>query len=126
MKRILGLIIVIVLVFTLMGCNEAGQINDNLRKQEANFEIYRQVTVINLRSDKILLEVEGYLHIMIDEDGDLNITIQTGPNQFKLHYVSLAGEVVYVSQQIENATTSPYHWEIRIFAITPDIEFGQD
>lgn len=126
MKKLLVAVLLFVSLFMLAGCNEAGQVNDNLRKQEANFEIYRQVTVINLRSDKILLEVEGYLHIMIDDDGDLNITIMTGPNTYKLHYVSLNGEAMYLSEQLENATTNPYNWEVRIFAITPDIDFGRD
>lgn len=126
MKKLLAVLVLMVSVVLLVGCNEAQQVNDNLRRQEANFEVYRQVTVINLRSDKILLEVEGYLHIKIDSDGDLNITIMVAPNTFKLHYVSLAGEVVYVSEQLENTTTNPYHWELRIFAITPDIEFGRD
>lgn len=126
MKKLFVLFVLILTLVLLVGCSEAGQINGNLRTQEANFEIYRQVTVINLRSDKILLEVEGYLHIKIDDDGDLNITIMTGPKQYKLHYVSLGGEVVYVSEQLENATTDPYHWEVRIFAITPDVDFGRD
>ena len=125
MKKLLAVIVLFIGLLMLSGCSEAGQVNDNLRKQEANFEIYRQVTVINLRSDKILLEVEGYLHIMIDDDGDLNITIMTGPNTYKLHYVSLNGEAMYISEQLENATTNPYNWEIRIFAITPDIDFGR-
>lgn len=126
MKRVLVALILVIAVLFLNACQAAEQVNQNLRTQEANFEVYRQVTVINLRSDKILLEVEGYLHIKIDSDGDLNITIMTGPKQYKLHYVSLAGEVVYVSEQLENATTDPYHWELRIFAITPDIEIGKD
>lgn len=124
MKRLLAVLVLMVSLVLLSGCQPAEQVNNNLRQQEANFEIYRQVTVINLRSDRILLEVEGYLHIKIDDDGDLNITIMVGPGKYKLHYVSLAGEVVYVSEQLENASTDPYHWEIRIFAITPDIEFG--
>lgn len=126
MKKILVLFVLMFAVLFLAGCNEAGQVNENLRNQERNFEVYRRVTVINLRSDKILLEVEGYLHIKIDSDGDLNVTIMTGPKQYKLHYVSLAGEVVYVSEQLVNSTTDPYHWELRIFAITPDVEFGRD
>lgn len=124
MKKLLAFVLSILAVFTLVGCQEADQVNKNLRTQEGNFEIYRQVTVINLRSDKILLEVEGYLNIDIDGDGDLNVTIMTGPKQFMLHYVSLAGEVVYVSQQLENATTNPYNWEIRIFAVLPEIQVG--
>lgn len=125
MKKLLTFVLSILAVFTLVGCQEADQVNKNLRTQEGNFEIYRQVTVINLRSDKILLEVEGYLNIDIDNDGDLNVTIMTGPKQYMLHYVSLAGEVVYVSQQLENATTNPYNWEIRIFAVLPEIQLGR-
>lgn len=125
MKKFLLVVGMLFSLLFMTGCQKSDSVNHNLRTQEGNFEIYREVTVINLRSDKILLEVEGYLNIHIDSDGDLNITIMTGPKQYMLHYVSLAGEVVYVSQQLENATTNPYNWEIRIFAILPDITVGR-
>lgn len=124
MKKLFTRLFLILMMVFVVACDKSDMVNGNLRNQEGNFKIYRQVTVINLRSDKILLEVEGYLNIYIDSDGDLNITIKIAEDTYQLHYVSLSGEVVYVSRQLENAHTDPYHWEIRIFAILPEITVG--
>lgn len=43
------------------------------------------------------------------------------PGQYKMHYVYIGGEVVYLVKQKENSTTDPYHWDIRIFAEFPRI-----
>lgn len=126
MKKIFTVLTVLFMALALVGCQTASTVNQNLRNQEANFQVYRKVTVINLRSDKILLEVEGYLHIKIDADGDLNVTILTAPGQYMLHYASLGEGVVYVSEQTVNSHTDPYHWEIRIFAIVPDVQLGRN
>ena len=121
------IILILLFVFVLLGltsCRQEDQVQRNLLKQTADFQTYRKITVINLRSDKVLMEFEGYLTTKIDSEGDVNIMIMTGPNTYKLHYVRLADEICYLSEQLENSTTDPYHWEIRIYAIIPEIQIG--
>lgn len=118
---ILSMVSLFALIFTLSGCNDANQIQYNISQKSDKFETYRKVTVINLRSDKILLEVAGYISIKDSTDNELAIIIMTGPNQYKMHYVYLGGEIVYLVEQIENTTTDPYHWYIRIHAVYPEI-----
>lgn len=122
--KIIAALFILITLFSLSGCRKEDSIQHNLLKQTANFQTYRKITVINLRSDKVLMEFEGYLTSKLDSEGDVNIMIMTGPNQYKLHYVRLANEICYLSEQIENSYTDPYHWEIRIYAIIPDIQIG--
>ena len=127
MKRIKFILLVLfagLFLTTLTSCNKEDSIQHNLLKSTANFETYRKITVINLRSDKVLMEFEGYLTSKLDSEGDVNIMIMTGPNQYKLHYVRLADEICYLSEQLENTTTDPYHWDIRIYAILPNVTIG--
>lgn len=123
MKKVL---LMFILLFSLTGCQKANTIKYNITKEADAFNTYRKVTVINLRSDKILLEVEGFISIKDSTEKELAIIIQTGRNDYKMHYVYTNSEIVYLVEQLENTTTDPYHWKIRIFAITPDIEFGRD
>lgn len=136
MKKILKIfsipIIVILLssfIILTSGCsltNESDNIQHNIKKDADDFKTYRKVTVINLRSDKILLEIEGYISIKDSTADELAIIIQTGRGQYKMHYVYTGSEIVYLVEQLENTNTDPYHWKIRIFAVTPDIETGRN
>ena len=125
MKKIL---IVLALFFGLImftGCNEADNVQYNISQQSDNFETYRVATVVNLRSDKVLLQVEGFISIKDSTEDELAIIIRTGKNEYKMHYVYLGSEVVYLVEQKEASNTDPYHWEIRLFAVFPDIDAGK-
>lgn len=54
-------------------------------------------------------------------DKELAIIIQTGKNKYKMHYVYVGSEIVYLVEQLENTTTDPYHWYIHIHAVLPEI-----
>lgn len=121
-KKIICLLVAILCIAaSLSSCNKAENIQYNISKQSDSFETYREVTVINLRSDKVLMQVEGYISIKDSSHDELAIIIMEGPNQYKMHYVYFGGEVVYLVEQKENSTTDPYHWDIRIFAEFPRI-----
>lgn len=127
MKKIFKILIfmmMVITVITLSSCTKENTIQHNLLKDTGNFKTYRKITVINLRSDKVLMEFEGYLTSKLDSEGDVNIMIMTGPDEYQLHYVRLADEISYLSEQINNTHTDPYHWEINIYAILPDVNWG--
>ena len=88
------------------------------------FETYRRITVINLRSDTVLLQVEGYLSIKDSTQTELAVIIQTAPKEYKMHYIYTGAEIVYLVEQLEPSSTDPYHWEIKVFATIPDVELG--
>lgn len=122
MKKVLiAIITILTMCLLLTGCDKAHNIQQNVVAQSNNFETYRKVTVINLRSDKILLEVEGYIAIKDSTPTELAIIIETGKNEYKMHYVYIDCEIVYLIEQLENTHTDPYHWEINIFAVIPEI-----
>lgn len=125
MKRILIVLVVFFSLFMFTSCNAAANVQYNISQQSDNFETYRVVTVVNLRSDKVLLQVEGYISIKDSTTDELAIIIKTGKDEYKMHYVYLGSEVVYLVEQKEVSNTDPYHWEIRLFAVIPDIEAGR-
>ena len=121
-SKLVVITMAIFMLFSLSACNDAQTIQHNIAQASDKFETYRQVTVINLRSDKVLLEIEGYLSIQNTDGDELAIIIRTGANEYKMHYVYLAPEVVYLVEQEENTHTDAYHWTIRIHAILPDFQ----
>lgn len=123
MKRVVKIVSLIVILMVAMttfcACNDAQIIQHNISRQSDKFDTYRLVTVINLRSDKVLLEVEGYISIQNTDGNELALIIQTGKDEYKMHYIYLAPEVVYLVGQVENTHTDPYYWDIRIHAVIP-------
>ena len=72
MKKIIIFIICLILFSTLTSCSPAeDKIQRNLLKDIGNFQTYRKITVINLRSGEILMEFEGYLTSKLDSEKDL-------------------------------------------------------
>lgn len=92
-------------VMGMVGCSEASHVNKNLRKEADNFNICRRLVVFNLRTDTVLFQMEGLISINTDDDGDLNVTVQTGENEFKQHYVRLAEENCYIIEDITDSGT---------------------
>lgn len=119
-KLLLSILLVFIMLFGLTSCKKEQQVQHNLLKETGDFKTYRRITVINLRSDKVLMEFEGYLTTLLDDEKDVNIMIMVGPDKYQLHYVRLAGEITYLCEQIDNTSTDPYHWEISIYAIWPE------
>ena len=81
--------LVIMLLLTMTGCEKSDRVNYNIRREANNFNIYRRVVAINTRLNETLFAVEGYISVNVDSDGDLNVTIQTGAEEFKLFYAHL-------------------------------------
>ena len=64
------------------------------------------------------------ISIRSDSDGDLNVTIQTGENEYKLFYAHLSNDVTYTSIQLDPAETTPYAYVISFFPPKEVIEHG--
>lgn len=124
-KKIISVCMLIVCMFGMASCNEANNVQYNIAHQSDNFETYRRITVINLRSDTVLLQVEGYLSIKDSTETELAVIIRTGKDKYQMHYIYTGAEIVYLVEQLEPSNTDPYHWEIRIFAVVPEVEWGK-
>jgi len=112
------------LTIGLTGCRQADRVSYNLRKDADEFTIRRRVIAINTRTNEALFEVEGLISISADGDGDLNVLIQTGPEQYKLFYAHLSQDVTYTCVQLEPTETTPYAYEIAFFPPKEVIEHG--
>lgn len=60
MKKVVAVVIATLMMAVLMtGCTESEQVSYNIGKEADNFNVTRKLTVINARTDTILLEMEG-------------------------------------------------------------------
>ena len=113
MKKIITLILVLVATCViLVGCSEADKVNANISKQADYFETERKITVYNARTDKIILEAEGFMSISNNSANELVVTCKIGPNTYKKNYVYLNDYTMYVVEDITGTHTDPYHYKM--------------
>ena len=127
MKKFLSILVVICLVFSMVlllgGCSEADKVNANISKQADYFESERRITVYNARTDKVILECEGYMSISNNSSNELVVTIKTGPETYKKNYVYLNKFTLYVIEDITGTHTDPYHYKFYFHTdILPSVE----
>lgn len=129
MRKLLGLILMLVLGIVLISCAPSEMVQHNIAKDAEAFNVYRKATVINLISDTVMLEIEGYFSMeRAEKTGALAIVIKEAPGTYKMHYIYL-GDTIHILtlvEQLENTNTDPYHWKIRIYAVIPEIETKPD
>lgn len=123
-KKLIAVILMLVcLLAVLSGCSEASKVNHNISKQAQYFECERRITVYNARTDKIILEAEGYINISNNSSNELVITVKTGANTYKKNYIYLNAYTMYVVEDITGTHTDPYHYKLYFHTeILPDME----
>lgn len=124
MKKIICAILGMTMCLSLVGCQESDTANHNLRVDANNFKISRKVVALNTRTNEPLFSVEGKISIETDSDGDLNVTIKTGKDKYKLFYAHLSKDVTYTSIQTDSVKENPYGYKITFFPAKETIEHG--
>lgn len=114
-KKIVLLIAFGLVAFVLSSCTQAENVRHNLRREADDFNVRRRITVLNTRTDTPMMQITGLLAISTDDDGDLNITIEKGPNEYVLNYAHLSQDTTYIVEQIETKDVSKYKYEIKFY-----------
>ena len=115
MKKVLVILCLIALVFTLTSCSQSDKVTYNLKREAEEFNVRRRITVMNTRTDRTMMQITGLLSIDVDKDGDLNITVEKAPGEYILNYAHLSADTTYIVEQIETKDVSKYKYEIILY-----------
>lgn len=125
-RRTVAILLVACFIMAVMlyGCSEADKVNANMSKQADYFECERKIVVYNARTDKVILECEGYMSISNNASGELVVTVKTGANTYKKNYIYLNTYTLYTVEDITGTHTDPYHYKMIFHTeVLPDVEF---
>lgn len=121
MKKIFGLVIGLVMVCMLVSCssgemaqytyekeakqaaytsNYAKTVN-KLEMKEGNFKTYRRVIFYNTRLGENVFACEGYCHVKVDTDGDVELVLKVGEDEYVRHYLGKSENMTYWSEQLK-------------------------
>ena len=122
MKKKIAAVIALVLLIciTATGCTEANQVSYNISKEADNFNVTRKLTVLNARTDTILLELTGTFALKNNNANELEVIIETAENKYQKDYVYLNDYTMYVVEDISGASVDKYHYE---FNFLPEFGF---
>lgn len=100
-KRIVAAVLLLIFMFGLVGCGtEASRVEYNLTQEADNFNVVRQLTVINCLQGDVLFQMTGKMSITADvEDNQLEIIAEDDGTYVK-HFVGLSDNVTYVIEDL--------------------------
>ena len=112
-KRIAVLMVIVIMVcFAATGCTEADQVSQNISQEANNFNVTRKLTVLNARTDTILLELTGTFALKNNASNELEVILETSEGKYQKDYVYLNDYTMYVDEDISGSDVDKYHYEI--------------
>jgi hypothetical protein len=117
MKKIIAVLMCVLLMVGLCGCfpdNESARVNQNLNTQANNFNITRQITVFNTRTDTVLFQMTGLMSLSNNSSNELVVIVETGEGVYKKHFIYLSDDTTYIVEDVTGAFVDKYHYELNI------------
>lgn len=112
MKKIISGIFAIALVLCMVGCRPSEKVSYNVSKEADSFGVVRKLTVINCRTDSIMMELIGTFALGNSSAGELEVICKTGEDAYKKHFVYLNDWTAYTVEDISGADVDPFSYEI--------------
>lgn len=114
MKKIITIILALFTLLAFTGCQrQANKVSYNLSKEADNFNVIRQLTVINSRSDDILFQMTGKMSIKTDTvDGQLEVVVEDENGIYHKHFIYLNDWTTYVVEDLGGANVDKYKYTL--------------
>ena len=108
------LFIALITVLLLTGCEtQADKVSYNLSQEADNFNVVRQITVINCLEGDVLFQMTGKMSITADTaDNQLEIIIEDENGKYKKHFIGLSDNVTYVVEDLDINDVSNYKYTL--------------
>lgn len=112
-RKLLALLVVACVGGTLSACSEAERVSHNLSLQADNFNVVRQLTVINCIEGDVLFQMTGKMSITADTaDNQLEIIVEDEDGTYKKHFVGLSDNVTYTVEDLGETDVSKYKYTL--------------
>ena len=116
-KKLLVLVLVMTTFLTVMlsGCNdtEASRASYSLSQEADNFNINRQVTVINCIQGDTIFQMTGRMSINKDHsDNQLEVTVETAKGVYEKKIIGLSDNVTYLVDDLGPTQVDQYSYTL--------------
>lgn len=113
MRKIIVLIVISILLLTV-GCErEADRVSYNLSMEADNFNVVRQLTVINCIGGDVLFQMTGKMSINADVgDNQLEVIVEDENGKYQKHFIGLSDNVTYVVEDKALTDVNKYKYTL--------------
>ena len=112
-NKILMTITMVSLLTGFVGCSQADRVSQNLSQEADNFNVVRQLTVINCIQGDTIFQMTGKMSIKADkEDHQLEVTVENSDGSYQKHFVGLSDNVTYVVEQKNYKNVDKYQYSL--------------
>lgn len=113
-KRIIAVMCSISLMaVSLSGCTQADKVSSNLAQEADNFNVLREVTVINCIANDTLFQITGKMSIKADtNEHQLEIIVENEDGTYGKTIIGLADNLTYIVNDIKSNYVDKYKYEI--------------
>lgn len=113
-KKLIIAIVSIMTVFTFTGCgNEADRVSYNLSQEADNFNVVRQLTVMNCIQGDVLFQMTGKMSIKADSaDNQLEVTVENSDGSYQKHFIGLSDNTTYILEQKDYKNVDKYQYSL--------------
>lgn len=113
MKRGKFVAVVMLLGMLMTGCSQASRVEANLTKEADNFNVLRQVTIINCLQGDVLFQMTGKMSITADiADNQLELLVENDDGSYAKHFIGLSDNVTYVIEDLDSNFVDKYKFTI--------------
>lgn len=116
-RKYIPLILSVITTLSLLlvsGCEtEASRVSYNLSQQADNFNVIRQLTVINCIEGDVLFQMTGKMSITADrEDNQLEVIVEREDGTYQKHFIGLSDNVTYVVEDLGSNAVDQYKYSL--------------
>lgn len=114
-KHIVSIIVLILCAAFLVGCEgfrESDRVGYNISKEADNFNVMRRLTVFNIRTDTVLMQMTGRFALKNEGHDELSIIVEVEKGTYQKHFVYLNEYTMYTVEDLSGANVTPYAYEL--------------
>ena len=121
MKKTVCLILSVLMILVMAtGCRQSTRVSYNVSKEADAFNVVRRLTVINTRTDTVLMQMTGTFALKGgsgSDDNELTVICELEDGTYQKHFVYLNEWTTYVVEDISGSAVSKYSYELNFLPL---------
>lgn len=94
------------------GCTESSRVSHNVSKEADNFNVVRRITVFNIRTDRVLLQMTGTFALQNSAENELEVICELPGERYQKHYIYLNDWTTYIVEDLDESQVDKYSYEL--------------
>ena len=113
MRKVVAIFVCLALAICLTGCiRESDIVSRNISKEADNFNVTRRLTVFNIRTDTVLMQMTGNFSLSNNSTKELCVVVEIEKGVYQKHFVYLNDYTMYTVEDLNGTAVSPYRYEL--------------